>query len=105
MTEYTQGEWRVYQHPSTPTPELFDVVGATRDDTIAENVSQENARLIAAAPKLLEALEKISNWSPKSEPQDPESCNYDDYRDYGSDLAYWEVAQCAKAAIAAAKGE
>jgi hypothetical protein len=57
MTAFTSGPWHVFQHIATPTPDRFDVVGKTRDDDIAENITGiANARLIAAAPTLYDAL-------------------------------------------------
>lgn len=53
---FTPGPWFVYQHFATPRPDLFDVCGRTRDDDVAENCTEANARLIAAAPDLYEAL-------------------------------------------------
>lgn len=45
--EATPGPWQVYQHAMTPFPELHDVVGATRDDDVAENLPSWIATYIA----------------------------------------------------------
>lgn len=45
--EATPGPWQVYQHAMTPFPELHDVVGATRDDDVAENLPSWIAAYIA----------------------------------------------------------
>ena len=54
---HTPGEWRIGDQGHT-------VFGPKTDSpspkTIARNLSRADARLIAAAPKLLEALERIS---------------------------------------------
>lgn len=45
------------------------------------------------------ALLSITNGAPHEEPEDPESGNYDDSRDYGMALAYFECAEVARAAL------
>ncbi len=59
MSAATPGPWAVYQHPYTPDRTYFDVVGATRDDNVAENVREADAHLIAAAPRLLAAASAL----------------------------------------------
>lgn len=60
------------------------------------------ARLFAAAPDLLAALERIANMGPDSEPEN----DYDDMEGaeyYGVSIALWEAAEIARTAIAKAK--
>jgi hypothetical protein len=50
LAEAIGGEtWQVYQHAATPSPTLYDVVGATRDDDVAECLPFRLATYIAAA--------------------------------------------------------
>jgi len=60
---FTPGPWYIYQHPMTPEPLWFDIFVADEHGSfevdIAENVTGANARLIAAAPDLYEALEAV----------------------------------------------
>jgi hypothetical protein len=60
-------------------------------------VSEANARLIAAAPALLEALEWIANRCPEQMLKQPLHTIHRE--------AVYDAGACARAAIAAAKGE
>lgn len=87
MTQHTQGEW-IYDCGNDGAVVYIRDVGTIANVPDAFHESEANARLIAAAPKLLEALEKVIDWHvPQINP--------------GSDAAIL----LAKAAIAAAKGE
>lgn len=52
------GPWTVCHDPSDPK-HIYWIGDQHQDASIAEKVSEANARLIAAAPDMLEALEKI----------------------------------------------
>ncbi len=60
MTTFTPGPWLIYQHPFAPEPSWFDIFTLQDGEEvdIAENVTADNARLIAAAPALYEALKE-----------------------------------------------
>lgn len=57
-----KGPWRVYQHFNSPMPDLFDVVGATRDDDVTENQCQWVAEYLAAfdPPTVLALLAQLA---------------------------------------------
>ena len=66
---HTPGPWHVkeqYRSETTMQPPYWDVCTRREDgrdtiyETVAENCGPEDARLIAAAPELLAALERIS---------------------------------------------
>ncbi len=65
----TPGPWHAYIHPLQPH-ELdgrADIVGANRDDDVAENSPHKNAAYIAACSpdriaRLLDALEQAQKW-------------------------------------------
>lgn len=97
MTQHTQGEWTYVKHGISGNRKCtvygqredgrkFPIAEISRFKTEAEE--EANARLIAAAPKLLEAL-KIA---------DAQLCNM-------RDSLYDEGKAKIRAAIAAAKGE
>jgi len=68
--KHTPGPWRVFGPMRTTNSSKFFCVGSKRE-TICETQQKANARLIAAAPKMLEALEKIDELllnHPKSVP-------------------------------------
>ena len=57
MSEYTKGPWRVLKN------ELgHEFIEASNGDIVSPLRSSADARLIAAAPDLLEALEAFLNW-------------------------------------------
>jgi hypothetical protein len=64
--EYTPGPWVVYDDSNNGKTNRIEI--AARGKTVARiyhSVPEEdlpNARLIAAAPELLEALEAVKNW-------------------------------------------
>lgn len=64
---FTPGPWAVYQHFATDRKDLFDVVGATRDDDVANDCSLANAHLIAAAPDMAAALEPFAELAEETE--------------------------------------
>lgn len=77
------------------------------EERIAEVYSAfpDDARLIAAAPDLLAALKRIAENG--NFDHEPEAEDYDDTESaYGNgmDVANWEAAQIARAAIAKAEG-
>ncbi len=91
MRKHTPGPWR-YEYEPGYNGELI----AANETIIAEFISEPrppNARLIAAAPDLLEALQRISLAKP-------------DQLDHSIDVAIIErCANVARAAIAKATGE
>lgn len=93
MSKHTSGPWRTHLTDDTLVIDAVGVPVATMDgnyiDGSHSNI-EANARLIAAAPDLLEALEKILVSDREGYP----NCNL-----FSDDLAR------AKAAIAKAKGE
>jgi len=63
-TEHTPGPWRTMSWDgaiviSGPMDELITTVGDRQDGAIPQEQTRNNARLIAAAPELLEALKTI----------------------------------------------
>lgn len=64
-TKHTKGEWEVFSRPSWTSPEdelkILDSVGTILASISDNNRSEReaNAKLIAAAPDLLKALELI----------------------------------------------
>ena len=60
----------------------------------AKDTEEANAALIAAAPELLEVLEKFKEWSPEMENDDPIS---------GCDMVDWFCVTYAQAMSAIAK--
>lgn len=79
------------------------------EDAIPHDVRDANARLIAAAPALLEALERAHALLDLERPQGARACiathepseHYEDC----SDCRFALVLDCAESAIAAARGE
>ena len=69
---HTPGLWRVYNNPKADSCEFAKIgVGAELTDIafcdlpgISSDEAMENARLIAAAPELLEALETLMQFAP-----------------------------------------
>jgi len=55
--QHTPGPWRL---TTLPEGRWVEVYGGHPEDDVAQAVGVPNARLIAAAPELLEALERIS---------------------------------------------
>ena len=93
------------KHVGTHIARVFSsnpAMGFTDSPDYAE--SNANARLIAAAPELLAALQKIVANAPTDE---PEAEDYDDTEsafNNGADCAAWDAAEIARAAIAKATG-
>ena len=98
MTEqHTPGPWRIGDAGTAvfPPKEVF----ASKPRAIASNLSRADARLIAAAPELLKALETLVRGRPTTPPN---------HAVLGKDsVAYmnWLAFESARAAIAKAKGE
>ena len=67
MTQYTPGPWRAEKtRPTTRTTgawHVFDAFGTTAVVLGNDDEAAANARLIAAAPELLEALRGLLNTS------------------------------------------
>lgn len=95
MGDYTKGPWR----QATRGPNGMPVVGDARGMMIAHVTighdcpHEANARLIAAAPDLLEALELVAAWGP------PCCLSADEAKTFAADQ------EKARAAIAKARGE
>jgi len=74
MTSHTKGPWAI--HPSTF---YYDVIRAGQDEVASYHKmlpnAEANARLIAAAPDLLEALESISRRWEESDKVNNLACN------------------------------
>lgn len=75
MAEHTKGPWmrhedypKVIVAVAEPTTSLLalDMTDGNEEDPIAIIASDANARLIAAAPELLEALERLADIEDKS---------------------------------------
>jgi len=82
------------------SPNLFYLVD-NNDETLIHKgrvIGLDNARLMAAAPKLLEALQKIADHKPGYTDGDATATSYDCW-------ACEEMNEIARAAIAAVKGE
>ncbi len=94
MTEHTPGPWTVYRHFATPDANLYDVVGATRDDDVAENLTLANAHLIAAAPDLLQAGTELADAADE----------FESHRDKINNGRILEAIDGFRAAIAKAEG-
>ena len=65
MTKHSPGPWKLSAYSNeTMNPEFLVTESNTNDWPIivAEVNSEENARLIAAAPDLLEALQSVHQW-------------------------------------------
>ncbi len=102
---HTPGPWYVGQ-----TQNDADIVYAEgrpneyrRIAEIDSDNYEANARLIAAAPALLAALQKIVSAEPEAEPND----EYDDMEgafNDGYEHGVWDMAQIARAALALAEG-
>ena len=68
--KYTPGPWRLYFIGPASTPDWYiesDEQGIVRipDNPALRERQKANARLIAAAPEMLEALEGLSRWVAK----------------------------------------
>lgn len=89
MSKHTQGEWKVSQDGFVISSSGLVIADTRAVSELSIAETEANARLIAAAPKLLEALEVVVEC--------PE-------HGWGLKEAL-ELQQQCKAAIAAAKGE
>jgi rubrerythrin len=62
LEKATPGHWYSYQHFATPTPQLWEIKGASRDDDIADCLSADDAAFVChlkhALPSLLDQLEQ-----------------------------------------------
>ena len=88
--KHTPGPWK-----AIVDPEGWELVASGRGQTIATfDCSESDARLIAAAPDLLAALEKAADWI------DAQLITANDITDYDN-----EVFRDALKAIAKAKGD
>ena len=56
MTMHTKGPWKIYRKTSV------EIEASPHRSYVAYAGTEANARLIAAAPELLEALEKIAGF-------------------------------------------
>lgn len=93
MQKHTQGEWEVVNggRGIFAGDKMVAAVYGDSSDCAPDETMQANARLIASAPELLEALSELIGWVPG-----PES--------WHTDAAEKAVAK-ARAAIAKATGE
>jgi hypothetical protein len=123
--KFTPGPWQVHEKPAGPTGprEYGRHVTAEGGLTICSVTYQRpisvagkgveveriaNARLIAAAPELLEALDEISHQCPNVDPAILESARYcgnsDDFAKAQSDADLSTIGDIARAAILKATG-
>lgn len=91
MSKHTPGTWQAinWTYHSTSTVVVDDPSVVTGKRVIAECATEEDARLIAAAPDLLEALQTLL-----------EEGEFTDY----PNTKQWQAVQAARAAIAKVKG-
>lgn len=95
-TQHTRGPWtldEVWMIVKGPKGEEVCAIhsGQSDGERVDRNVAHDNARLIAAAPELLEALERLLNT--------PEPMTTTEHFDYNANAT-----RLARAAIAKAKG-
>ena len=95
-TKYTPGPWAVNGNtPDQVYTEQGDTLAIVRGTRrISDEERNANARLIAAAPELLEALEKLANMVPEIARALPS----------GVPMAYAEAFDKARAALTKARG-
>lgn len=62
MTQHTQGEWKIANNHELTIYAPNDTCIAVAESSNGINEAKANARLIAAAPKLLEALENTHKF-------------------------------------------
>jgi hypothetical protein len=82
-TNHTTGPWDISRSATPDYAPQFEVYSEVSDDRVAiAFTSEANARLIAAAPELLEALEWIVKHCDESDPEN------DEHRHNGYDMAF-----------------
>mgnify|MGYP001603505041 CR=1 FL=1 len=60
VTTHTPGPWHIVRMTNVPSPEAFVVRGEDQNSSaIVSVIGEANARLIAAAPELLEAVKAV----------------------------------------------
>jgi hypothetical protein len=93
---------------SHPTRKIVCTVRSHPNTPAAQAEAAATARLIAAAPELLAALENIASYPKHGEPEEPGSTHKQDWQRSGDPLAVMDalhsVIDAARAAISAAKG-
>ena len=64
MSKHTKGPWKQqsYRMYASQSAKAEYPIHAPKKGLIAKAFSENDARLIAAAPELLEALEAVKNW-------------------------------------------
>lgn len=103
MSSHTKGPWKVEKMPDDGGEfSIFSNTGIYVALTVGGTDSEEaNARLIAAAPDLLEALEQLFRIGDVYR----SAIEHDAYGEYGSKMDLEQWTDLAKAAIAKARGE
>lgn len=70
MSEHTKGPWKQRGEDSVCVIDANDNAIAFTDTFLPKKECIANAKLIAAAPELLEALKKIAGWATDNNPPD-----------------------------------
>lgn len=100
MSKHTPGNWYVDEHPDglrVLTDDARSTIICQQIGPVSNDSAQADARLIAAAPMLLEALEAVMRWMPVY----PASA----VGIVGGRSSYAAALEKARAAIAQARGE
>lgn len=100
MSEHTPGPWQ-YRRSSTSSTDYYEIIpagelGGWKDGrylSVSGAIDEHDARLIAAAPDLLEALKSIAEFWNR------------DQNEKAMIGACWHAVETAEAAIAKAEGE
>lgn len=119
MSAHTPGPWEVVQFAVNGPESIVGPRGENGRIMIAEvephtashrhrltkpgAAAHSNARLIAAAPNLLAALQAIAKRGPETQPIEREWNGMEDAYSAGSEMSDWELAEIARAAIAKAE--
>lgn len=116
-TKFTPGPWKAYRYSSfefcaTPEqiaehPNYWEVASQDNGLSVSAHMGEANAYLIAAAPALYEALEKIVADAPEAHEPYPAGgqSSADDEYERGAGNQHFYLANIARAALSRARGE